>query len=176
MDARSIGSSAQPVEVGQHLIGVLGGDHFRIGHGNPSVGADEDRDPARPGGVRLRRAVGDRCRSPLVAQQVIGKSELVSEGEVVGRRIIADAEDDGISIVEVLDSITEPIAFDGSARGVGLGIPPQQDVSAGKIIELHRRPVLVGQREGRCGAAGFDQSHLGPLQGFGVRIAGANLA
>jgi len=155
---------------------VLGRDHFRICDRNVAVGAYKDRDSARSGGIRLRRAVGDRCRSAFVAQQIVGKSEFISESKVVGRRIIADAENDGISIVEVLDSITEPIAFDGSARGVGLGIPPQQHVSAGKIIKLHRRPALVGQSEGRSGAASFDQSHLGPLQGFGVCVAGTNLA
>ena len=54
-----------------------------------------------------------------------------------------------------MDSITEPIAFDGSAGGISFGIPPQQYISAGKIIKFHDCPVLVGKSEGRSGATSF---------------------
>ena len=130
--------------------------HLRIGRGDIPVGTYQYRDPTRPSSVHLCRTVGNCCLPLLVAQQIVRKAELVAENFIVSRRIVADTENNGISIGEVLDSITEPIAFDGSARGVSLGVPPQQYVSASKVIKFHDYPVLVGKSEGRSGATSFN--------------------
>ena len=60
----------------------------------------------------------------LIAQQIVGKVELIPERFVVGGAVVTNADDNGVAVIEVLDSITEPVAFDGSARRVGLRIPP----------------------------------------------------
>jgi hypothetical protein len=36
-----------------------------------------------------------------------------------------------------LDSITEPVAFNRSPRGIGFWIPPEQDVLAREIVQRH---------------------------------------
>jgi hypothetical protein len=89
-----------------------------------------------------------------IAQQIVGKRELVLECLVGGGRIEADAENNAIGFGEILDSITEPIAFDGSARCIGFGIPPQQNVFSGKGFGVDVGAVLVHECE-RRGAASF---------------------
>ena len=70
-------------------------------------------------------------------------------------------------VFKVLDSITEPVAFDRSAGGVGFGVPPEQDVTAGEIVFLHRVAVLVREAEIWRHGAGGNQCHSGFSIGFG---------
>ena len=79
-----------------------------------------------------------RHGSVLVTQQIIRKREFVTERLVVGRAVIAQPDNGGVCFIEVLDSITEPVSFDGSAGCVGFGIPPQQYVAAGEVVKRHR--------------------------------------
>jgi hypothetical protein len=47
-----------------------------------------------------------------------------------------------------LDSITEPFAFNGSARCVGLWIPPQNHVVALVLFQGRGHPLLVTHGKG----------------------------
>lgn len=130
---------------------------IRFRHG--PIRRDQNRDAARVARFVGGRAIGFRHGVVGIAQQIVGERELLLEGLVGCRGVEADAEDDAIGLVEVLDSITEPIAFDGSARGIGFRIPPQQNVFSGKGFGLDAGAVLI--HEGECrGAATFcDNSH-----------------
>lgn len=149
----------QTVQVSENLVRVVGRGYLVVGHGNLAVGADQDRDAPRPGRVGFRRAVGDRRRLVLVAAQVVGEPEFLPEGRVVFRRIEANAENGNILARELLDSITEPIAFGRSPRRIGLGIPPEQDILACVLLQRHGLAVLVGQRESRRRLPDCDQCH-----------------
>ena len=81
--------------------------------------------------------------------------------------VIADADDGCIPVFKVLDSITEPVAFDRSAGCVGFGIPPEQNITPGKVIFLDRGAVLVREAEIRRIDAGGNQCHSGFSIGLG---------
>src|SRR5205807_1206232 len=53
-------------------------------------------------------------------------------------------------------SVTEPLPLPRSARGGGLGIPPQHDPPPGVVAKAHGTAVLVGQLEVGGGAAGLE--------------------
>jgi hypothetical protein len=90
-------------------------------------GVDQVADARRVLGVCGIGGTVDLTDGPrLVAQQVIGEIELDPEGQIFGRRIAADADDDRVARGEFRGSITEPLAFDGSAGGIGFGVPPKQ--------------------------------------------------
>ena len=135
-----------------------------VSDGDIAIRANEDGDAAGPRRLFIfRRAIGDGRRAAFVAQQIIGKVELRTERGVIGHRVPAYAENDGVAVVEILDSITEPVAFDRSSRGIGFWIPPEQDVLALEIVQRHRRPVLVCHGERRRFAACLYQGDILPL-------------
>jgi hypothetical protein len=109
-----------------------------------------------------RCAEADGCGFVRIAQQVIGKVELLLERPVGVDGVEADAQNGAILVIKVLDSITEPVAFDGSAGGIGFGIPPHQDIAAGKVGERDRLPILVGHGEGGGRLTGCDHGHIPP--------------
>ena len=117
--------------------------HGGIGFGNFAVRADQHRDPARPGRIGCCSAIGDRHCLGFIAQQIVGEAELVPERLVGGNRIAANADDRGIQFLEVLDSITESVSFDGSPRCIGFRIPPEQGVATREIVERDGLSVLI---------------------------------
>ena len=126
-------------DVAQHLVGVGGGVDLGVGLFDAALGVYQVADAGRVLGVgRVSGAVDLADGSALVAEQVVGKVELDAEGLVFGRRVATDADDDGVARGEFRGSITEPLAFDGSARGVGLGIPPEQQAVAAEILQVDR--------------------------------------
>ena len=147
---------------------MVGRCHLGVGSRNLAVGADQHRDAFRLFRLCGRRAVRDRHFLAFVAQQIVRKVELLLEMPVVRLRIEANADDDGILIVEFLDSITEPIAFDRSTGCICFRVPPEKNVLPGKTLEVNRRAVLIGQRKRRRRIANFYQSFsysssLGPV-------------
>ena len=152
-------SSGHDVQIADDLSGMVGRGHFVIRCGNLAVGADQHRFAWRARAVRFRNAEGDGYCTVLVAEQVVGEGEFVAKRAVIRRAVIGEADDGCVAVFEVLDSITEPVAFDGSAGCVGFGIPPEQDVTAGEIVFLHRLSVLVREAEIRRVRASGDQCH-----------------
>ena len=106
-----------------------------IGNGDFTVGTNEHGFTARPAGIGDIHAIGFGHGQIFVTEQIVRKIEFFPKRFVVTGRIDADPNDDGILGCEVLDSITEPVAFDGSATGVGFRIPPEKHVFAGKIVQ-----------------------------------------
>ena len=104
---------------------MFGRLHRAIGCRNSAVRSDQDRDT---GGIFRRRidrsTIGDRRGLVGIAEQVIGEIELVPKRLVGVGGIETDPQNDTVRIVEFLDSITEPFAFDRSPRCVGFWIPP----------------------------------------------------
>jgi hypothetical protein len=117
----------------------------RIGFCNVAFGVDQITNPFRMLRVgRIHRPIRHADFAIDIAEQIIGKAELVSERRVFCACIAANAKYDGVFFVEVFDSITEPFAFNGSARCIGFWIPPQQDMLAAQFTELFRVAVLIG--------------------------------
>ncbi|MFT5487473.1 MAG: hypothetical protein ACI9JL_000463 [Paracoccaceae bacterium] len=154
-------SLLQAVQISDDFGGVIRRFYRVIGCSDLAIGADQHRLARRTGTVRLRYAISDRYRTVLVAYEVIGKREFFTKRTIIGGAVIADAEDDRVTVFKVLDSITEPVAFDRSAGCVGFGVPPEQDVTAGEVVFLHRSTVLVREAEIRRVNAGSNQCHSG---------------
>jgi hypothetical protein len=142
--------------------------HFRVDVLHPAVRADEVRDPPGPVGLRgVVRAVGLADVATGIADELERIAELLREGAVRFDRIEARAEDDGVGGIEVADSITESVAFDRSTRGIGGRIPPEQDVLAGEIRQLHARAVV--RRKVEVGSEIAFVQHAPNVAGSAVR-------
>jgi hypothetical protein len=128
--------------------------HLVIGGGDCSVRPDQHGFARRALAVRFRNAEGDGNGAVLVAEEVVGEREFVAKRAIVRRVVVGNADDGCVAVFEVLDSITEPVAFDGSAGCVGFGIPPEQDVATGEVVFFHRLSVLVREAEIRRFRAG----------------------
>jgi hypothetical protein len=141
-------------DVGEHLLGVRRnvGDLVDLAH--DAVRRDEERQPLGEVGpllvVALLGAVG-RTDGPVdVRQELVREALLLLERLVLRWSVEGDAEDDRIGLGERWGSITEPLAFDRSARRRGLRIPPQHDPLPGQVRQRHGVAVLIGEREGGC--------------------------
>lgn len=124
--------------------------HGVIHLGDLAVGVDQETESCRIGLVLLQDTISGTGHLVGIAQQIIGKVEFVPKGAVFLRRVERGAQDYGILGCKVLDSITEPFAFDGSARCVGLGIPPQHDMVSLVLFQGGIRPILVSHGKGGC--------------------------
>ena len=84
-----------------------------------------------------------------ISQKIVWKVELLLECTIVFLRVETDTKNDRIFRLEVLDSITEPIALDGSARRISFRIPPEQNEFACIRRQGNRCPILVGKLKRR---------------------------
>ena len=110
--------------------GVLGVD----GGVDRAVGPDHERVPlgvARA--VVVRGAIGECDALVRVAKEAIREVELVGERRVVFDAVERDPEDLDALLLKIADSITESAPLGRSARGVGLGIEPQDGGPSGEI-------------------------------------------
>tara|TARA_B100001964_G_scaffold229299_1_gene281434 strand:- start:1002 stop:1334 length:333 start_codon:yes stop_codon:yes gene_type:complete len=96
---------------------------------------------------RVRRPIGEADSPVDVAQQIERQVELLLEGLVVLGRIEADAEDDRVAVVELLDSITESVALNRSTGRIGLRVPPEHHRFAPVTVESDRFAILGLHRE-----------------------------
>lgn len=81
----------------------------------------------------LHRTKGQAHAAVFIGQQLEGEVKLLAEGFVVRDGINRNTEYQDATLLEVLDSITESMALLGSARGVGLGVEPQDGAAPRKI-------------------------------------------
>ena len=146
--ARNFLSLTEAVQRRQDLVWMVGRRHLGINRGNVAVRPDENRNACGARRIRFRSAIGDGHRFVRVTQQIIGKAELLLERFIVFRAVHTAAENDGIFTFEILDSITEPIAFDRSPGCIGFRIPPDQNVFTQMVRERHGRPILVRDAKG----------------------------
>ena len=115
-----------------------------------AVGTDQKTKPGRIGLFRLDHAIGFARGFFRITQQIEGKVELLLKSTVILGAIERSAQDHGILGCKVLDSITEPFAFNGSARCVGLGVPPQDHMVPLVLFQGGIGPLLISHGEGRC--------------------------
>ena len=113
-----------------------------------AVGTDQKPNPGRIGLFRLDHAIGFARGFFRITQQIEGKVELLLKSTVILGAIERSAQDHGILGCKILDSITEPFAFNGSARCVGLWIPPQNHVVALVLFQGRGHPLLVTHGKG----------------------------
>ena len=157
-------SRGQSIEVGKHLFGMASRVHFLVSDENVAVGTDQVGDALGIAGFSgVRGPVGQTHGARRVAEKREGKRELAGEGVVLFLRIETDTENLAVAFVELTDSITESVAFDRSARGIGFGIEPEEDVRARKICERDRRSLVCLDREGRCALSGSQHGGLPQL-------------
>jgi hypothetical protein len=136
----------QLAQVGEHhrRVGVDVGDLIALG--DHAIGPDEvavalrEADLFRAGVAHL---VGDADLLGEVGQQPEREVELVAEREVRIRRVEGDAEDLAAEAFEFLGLVTQALALNRSAGGVGHRIPPEQYPAAAEIGEPDGRTVLV---------------------------------
>jgi hypothetical protein len=120
------------------------GIHLLVGLRDAAVGPDQVADPRRVAGVgRVAGSVGEPDGAIRVAEQRVRERELLGEGPVLLDAVEADPEDLGVLRLELLDVVAEPATLDGSARGVGFRVEPEQDVVSRLIGELHRLPPMI---------------------------------
>jgi len=123
---------------------MLRGSHLWIGGGDLALLVDQVADAARVAGFGV--GAGPVCKTELavnVTQQFEWKIEFLREGGVGLDAVEADAQDHDIMLFEIGILVAEPAAFDRSARGVGLGIEPEQYFMTAKRREAHRLSVVA---------------------------------
>jgi hypothetical protein len=142
-------AAAEGDDVVQDLVGMRADVLHRVQPPNHAFRVDQDRHALGEVGPLLVRpllgAVLLAGRPVDVGQQAIREALCLGERLVVLRRVEGDPDDGGIGIVELWGSITEPLSFDGSAGGGGLGVPPQHDPLTPQISQRNGVAVLVGQ-------------------------------
>ena len=134
--------------------------HRVISLGDFAVGADEHRHPQRIRFFIRRCAICKRHRLIFIAQEIVRRFELFFEFLIGILRIATDPQDNRIFLLEVLDSITESVALDRSARGIGFGVPPKQNVLPGERSEIGCLAVLIRQGKCRSRIANFYECHI----------------
>ena len=136
----------------------LGEDVFHL-----AVGADDVRDALRVSALRgVRRAVLHAHGARRIRQERIGEVEFFGEVLVLLNGIEADAQDDRVLRGKITGSIPEPAALQGSTRGVGLRVEPEDDVLAAQIAELHRLALMRSEGEIRRRVADVQHGHGPP--------------
>ncbi len=125
-------------------------------------GVDQVTDTLRMrGGGIIGGTVGDPRCSVGIAKQVVAEIELFLESPILFGGIETGPQNDGVFLLEVMGSITEPFAFQGSARGIGFRIPPQNDPFSRQSIQRDGPALLIRDRECRGSVARFEQWHDG---------------
>jgi hypothetical protein len=146
---------------------VIRGLNFGICLEDLSLFVDQVGDS--PGVSRLgviARAVGEAEFAASIAKQWKRKAEFLCES-AVGRSVIeARSEDLDLLFGELSGPVTEPFAFDRSARGVGLGIKPEEDLPAAEILERERLPLMADDREIGRGLTRIEHLHTSAVDGI----------
>jgi hypothetical protein len=153
-------------QVGEDLVGVGRDVPDPVGLADDSFGIDHVGPTLRPGGIGLLRGplrlVSLSDGAVDVRQQPKGEPELLGEGPILLGRVEGRPQDDGVGLLEVGGSITEPLPFGRSPGGVGLHVPPQHHPPSPEIRQGDRLTVLV--REGEVGRRGALPKHLRSLR------------
>lgn len=135
---------------------MIGRGHFGINRGDFAVRADEDGNAARSGRFVRGGAIGFRHRHVRIAEKVIREVEFFLKRAIIGGAVCAAPQNDRVLALEILDSITEPVAFDRSTGGIGLRIPPNQNVFSRMVGERNGFARLIRNAEGRGLITNFD--------------------
>src|SRR5882724_33287 len=88
-----------------------------------------------------------------ISQQLEVQAFLGAEFFVRIHGIKADAENDSLLLLILVDVSLEIVGLNGASAGEILGVEVKHNPLAFKLVERNLRAFLVGQSEGRCGAA-----------------------
>lgn len=133
-------------QIGEHLVGVCVDVADLVTLRDHALGIDEVAEPLREVdllGARIPRLVGDPDLLVDVGEQPEREVELVAEGAVGVGGVERDPEDDAPEGLELVGLVTQALAFDRSAGGVGHRIPPQQHPAPAQVGEAYRVAVVV---------------------------------
>ena len=108
--------------------------YLGIGFADCATRADQIADAIGSAGIRVCGcAISNRNRQVFIRKQIKRKILFFLKPLVLRWWVIADANNDGIVVSKLLDSITEPLPLASSAGGTGSGIKPENYVLIGII-------------------------------------------
>ncbi len=97
---------------------------------------DQDANPLRMAGIQtVTGAVGHPKRALSIAQERKVEIVLFGEGGVLFNGVEACPQHYDALVFEIAQLVAEPATLDGSARGIGFGIEPQQDLASAEVLE-----------------------------------------
>jgi len=108
----------------------------------------------------LARAVGEAELAVGVAEELEGELELLGEGGVFFGGVEADAEDDRVLRVVLLDEVPEPGTLDRSAGCVGLRIKPEDDFLPAQVAQADGAAVVITRLEIRSRISGLQHVRI----------------
>lgn len=118
--------------------------HLRVDLENLSVGSDDVADALRGAGVlAVARPVREPNLACRIAEQWEVVMKLLGERAVLFLRVEADSKDLRVLRLELPGVVAEPATFFRSARGIGLGVEPEDDDLSQVILEADEVPPVV---------------------------------
>jgi hypothetical protein len=119
--------------------------------GDDAVFIDDVGDAARVFVLlAVARAVSQADLPLRVADQRKGEVEFLGEALILLGRVEADADDLRVLFLVLADEVPEPGTLDGSARGVGLRIEPEDDPLAAQVAQADGVALVIdGIKVGR---------------------------
>jgi hypothetical protein len=139
----------------EHLLRVIRGLHLGIDLQDLSLLVDQARDPFRVSRLRIvASSISETELAVGVTEQREGEVELLREGRVVRFGVEARPEDRDVLVDKLAGSVTEPVALDGSAGGVGFGVEPEEHFLAAEVAERDGLAFVAADREIGCELAG----------------------
>jgi hypothetical protein len=93
---------------------------------------------------RFGGSVGDADLAVGVAEQGEGEVELVGKAGVGVDVVETGAEDGGVLRFVIVDEVPEPGTLGRSARGIGLRIEPQHDLTTAQVVKRDLAPAVIG--------------------------------
>jgi len=147
--------------VGEDLRRMFGRFHLRVSLHDFAIRSDQVGDPPRVVAVGIVVRAVDLAVLLVEAEQLVWVLELGGECLVGGDIVEARTEHDDILGGEVVDSITESIAFERSTGRVGRWIEPEEYILAGEVGQLDVRSVVRGRLE--VGSEITNRKHGGSL-------------
>ena len=152
--------------MGTHVLDLPGAHDLRLW-------VDEIGDASGPVLVFVIRGTGGSPEFTHLVSRVRDQAEVevlaLAEGLLRGDGVVGDPDYLGAGLVELWGSITEPLAFECSAGGVGHRVPPEDGPLAAEISVAERLAVLVDDRELGYSVAGGEHKLDSYTHGYGQR-------
>jgi len=110
---------------------MLSGIHLGIGRLHPALLIDQIADAIGVSGLGIGAGAVREAEPAIdIAQQFVGEIEFLGECRVRIDTVEAYAENHDAILLEIGMVVAEPATFDRSARGIGLGVEPEQHLAA----------------------------------------------
>jgi hypothetical protein len=143
---------------------MTAGVHRVVGFEDFPLFVDEVTDTLGIAGLHvITRSVCEPYCTLRIAEKKKGELELLRERRILFDSIKTDSEDFHVLSAKVSNLVAEPTTLGGSARGVRLGIEPQQNFFPSAIRQRNFLPLM--REEGKIGSyiSGFQHTPVPPL-------------